>query len=174
MIRDVLGPHYPRINHKRVYRLYAAESLSIRKRKKSKRIGVRVPLVAALTVNQIWSMDFVSDAICRPGSISRRINRLTVANDFSHGCVDITADFGICGAYVTRLLDRAATFRGYPQEVRTDNGPEFTCWAFMTWVQKHCIRHILIEPAAQRKTLTSKASSEPFGTNAWMRTGLSP
>jgi len=62
--------------------------------------------------------------------------------------VDITADFGIGGDYVTRLLDRAALFRGYPKEVRTDNGPEFTCRAFMTWAQKHSIKHILIEPGS--------------------------
>jgi putative transposase len=148
MIHDVLRPKYPNINHKRVYRLYTAEGLSIRKRKKAKRIGVRVPLVAALAVNQTWSMDFVSDAIARPGAVSRRIKCLTVADDFSHECVDIWVDFGIGGAYVTRLLDRAALFRGYPKEVRTDNGPEFTCRAFMTWTQKHGIKHILIEPGS--------------------------
>ena len=148
MIHDVLRPQFPGINHKRVYRLYTAEGLSIRKRKKAKRIGVRVPLVAALAVNQTWSMDFVSDAINRPGAVSRRIKCLTVADDFSHECVDITADFGISGDYVTRLLDRAAMFRGYPKEVRTDNGPEFTCRAFMTWAQKHGIKHILIEPGS--------------------------
>ena len=80
-------------------------------------------------------MDFVSDAVARPGAISRRIKCLTVADDFSHECVDITADFGIGGHYVTRLLDRAATFRGYPQAVRT-------------WAQKHSIQHILIEPGS--------------------------
>ena len=148
MIHDVLRPQYPSINHKPVYRLYTAEGLSIRKRKKTKRIGVRVPLVAALAVNQTWSMDFVSDAISQPGAVSRRIKCLTVADDFSHECVDITADFGIGGDYVTRLLDRAATFRGYPHAVRTENGPEFTCRAFMTWAQKHGIKHILIEPGS--------------------------
>ena len=93
-------------------------------------------------------MDFVSDAIARPGAISRRIKCLTVTDDFTRECVDITADFGIGGHYVTRLLDRAAMFRGYPQAVRTDNGPEFTCRAFMTWAQKHGIQHILIEPGS--------------------------
>ena len=73
---------------------------------------------------------------------------MTVADDFTRECVDITADFGIGGHYVTRLLDRAATFRGYPKAVRTDNGPEFTCRAFMTWTQKHGIKHILIEPGS--------------------------
>ena len=52
MIHDVLSPQFPNINHERVYRLFTAEVLSIRKRKKTKRIGVRVPLVAALAVNQ--------------------------------------------------------------------------------------------------------------------------
>ena len=148
MIHDVLRPQYPNINHKRVYRIYTAKGLSIRKRKKAKRIGVRVPLVAALAVNQTWSMDFVSDAICRRGAASRRIRCLTVADDFTRECVDITTDFDIGGYYVTRLLDRAATFRGYPKAVRTDNGPEFTCRAFMTWAQKHGIQHILIEPGS--------------------------
>ena len=54
MIHDVLRPQFAGINHKRVYSIYTAEGLSIRKRKKVKRIGVRVPLVAALAVNQTW------------------------------------------------------------------------------------------------------------------------
>lgn len=52
MIHDVLRPQYPIINHKRLYRIYTAEALSIRKLKKTKRIGMRVPLVAALALNQ--------------------------------------------------------------------------------------------------------------------------
>ena len=55
-------------------------------------------------------------------------------------------DWGISGQYVTRLLDQAAIFRGYPQVVRTDNGPEFTSRAFMAWANTHGIRHLLIEP----------------------------
>ena len=71
---------------------------------------------------------------------------LTVADDFTHESVDIVVDFGISGQYVSRVLDRAALFRGYPQAVRTDNGPEFTSRAFMAWTQTHGIRHILIQP----------------------------
>jgi putative transposase len=64
-------------------------------------------------------MDFVSDAINRAGAVSRRIKCLTVADDFSHECVDIPADFGIGGDYVTRLLDRAAMFHGHPYSAFT-------------------------------------------------------
>ena len=30
--------------------------------------------------------------------------------------------------------------------MRTDNGPEFTCRAFIAWTQLHHVRHILIQP----------------------------
>ena len=69
-----------------------------------------------------------------------------MADDFSHECVDIAVDYGISGEYVTRLLDAAARFRGYPSAVRTDNGPEFTSRAFIAWTQRHDIQHILIQP----------------------------
>ena len=53
---------------------------------------------------------------------------------------------GISDAYVIRVLDQVVRFRGYPQTVRTDNGPEFTSCAFLAWTQQHGIRHILIQP----------------------------
>ncbi|HDR9487931.1 TPA: IS3 family transposase [Burkholderia aenigmatica] len=142
-IHDLLRPEFAGVNHKRVLRLYRQANLSVRKRRKAKRPAAeRVPLQLARAVNEVWSMDFVSDSLAS----GRRIKCLTVADDFSHECVQIAADFGISGGYVTRLLDEAARFRGYPQAVRTDNGPEFTSRAFMAWAQAHGIRHILIEP----------------------------
>jgi transposase InsO family protein len=87
-------------------------------------------------------MDFVSDSLAN----GRRLKCLTVADDFSHECVDIAVDYGISGQYVTRLLDQAAAVPGLPSGVRTDNGPEFTSRAFIAWAQSHGIRHILIEP----------------------------
>lgn len=142
-IHDLLRPAFPGMNHKRVYRLYSAANLAVRKRKKAKRPdSVRVPLQLAQRVNEVWSMDFVSDSLAS----GRRIKCLTVADDYSHECVDIAVDYGISGQYVTRMLDRAAIFRGYPDVVRTDNGPKFTSRAFMAWALSHDIRHILIEP----------------------------
>jgi putative transposase len=84
----------------------------------------------------------------RRGSLSngRRIKCLTVADDLSHECVDIAVDHGISGQYVTRLLDQAAIFRGYPLAVRTYNAPEFTSRTLMAWATEHGVRHILIQP----------------------------
>lgn len=61
----------------------------------------RVLLQIARKVNDVWSVDFVSDSL----SNSRRMKCLTVDDDFSHVCIDIAVDFGISGQYVTRLLD---------------------------------------------------------------------
>ena len=142
-VHDLLRPEYPGVNHKRVYRLYSEANLTVRKRKKVRRPPAeRTPLNIATKINEVWSMDFVSDSLVN----GRRIKCLTVADDFSHECVDIAVDYGIGGQYVTRLLDQAAIFRGYPKVVRTDNGPEFTSRAFMGWAQSHGIRHLLIEP----------------------------
>jgi putative transposase len=140
-IHDLLRPEFPGVNHKRVYRLHSEANLAVRRRKK-RPAAQRVPLQLAQGLNEVWSMDFVSNSLAN----GCRIKCLTVADDFSHESVDIAVDWGISGLYVTRLLDRAALFRGYPLAVRTDNGPEFTCRAFMAWAHSHGVRHILIEP----------------------------
>ena len=112
------APGVPGVNHKRVWRPYSAANLAVRKRKKVRRpTAERVPLQLASSVNEVWSMDFVSDSLAN----GRRPKCLTVADDFSHECVDIAVDHGISGQYVT-TADQAAVFRATRQAVRTDNG----------------------------------------------------
>ena len=143
-VHDMLRREFPSTNHKKILRLYQEAELQVRRRKRPKKLARnRVPLRPATRRNQVWSMDFVSDSVSTP---YRRLKCLTVADDFSHECVDIALDFGMGGTYVTRILDQAAKFRGYPQAIRTDNGPEFTSRAFMGWAQSHGIEHLLIEP----------------------------
>ena len=142
-IHDMVRPQFPGVNHKRVYRLYSQANLAVRKRKKARRPPTeRAALHQARAINEVWSMDFVSDSLAN----GRRIKCLTVTDDFSHECLELTVDFGIGGGYVTRQLDLAAQRRGYPRAVRTDNGPEFTSRAFIAWAQSHGIEHLLIEP----------------------------
>jgi len=55
---------FPGVNHKRVYRLYSAANLTVRKRKKVRRPPAdRTSLNIATKVNEVWSMDFVSDSL---------------------------------------------------------------------------------------------------------------
>jgi len=129
-------------NHKRIYRLYSDAGLAVRRRRKRHGVAIeRQALELPASPNQVWSMDFVSDALAN----GRRIKVLTIVDDFSKEAIDLVADFGISGHYVTRVLDQAARFRGYPQAIRTDQGPEFTGKALDQWAYKHGVQLKLIQ-----------------------------
>ncbi len=87
-------------------------------------------------------MDFVMDCLAN----GRRLKVLTVVDDCTKEAVDLVADFGISGHYVTRILDQVARFRGYPKAVRTDQGPEFTGRALDQWAYQHGVQLKLIQP----------------------------
>ena len=124
-------------NHKRVYRLYREADLAVRRRKRRKGVAVpREPLSLPSQRNEVWSMDFVMDAL----SHGRRIKILTIVDDCTKEAIDLAVDFGISGHYVTRVLDQAARFRGYPKAIRTDQGPEFTGRALDQWAYEHGVQ----------------------------------
>lgn len=90
-LHDLVRPEFPDVNHKKVYRLYREADLAVRRRKKAKRpASERQPRLPANRPNAVWSMDFVSDALAS----GRRLKCLTVADDFSHECVDVAVDHG--------------------------------------------------------------------------------
>ena len=52
------------MNRKKLYRIYREEKLMVRRRGRRKRaIGTRAPRALPDTINQRWSLDFVSDAL---------------------------------------------------------------------------------------------------------------
>lgn len=91
--------------------------------------------------NQVWSIDFVSDVLAN----GRRIKVLTIVDDFCKEAVNLAVDFGISVHYVTRVLDQAARFRGYPKVIRADQGPEFTGKALDQWAYQHGVQLKLIQ-----------------------------
>lgn len=56
------------VNHKRVYRLYREDGLSLRLRRPRRNVSAanRERQPAASAPNEMWSMDFVSDALFDP------------------------------------------------------------------------------------------------------------
>lgn len=130
-------------NHKRIYRLYSQAGLAVRRRRKRERVAVeREPLSLPSAPNEVWSMDFVSDALAD----GRRIKILTIVDDYTKEAVELAVDHGISGLYVTRVLERAGRFRGLPRAIRTDQGPEFTGKALDQWAVEKGITLKLIEP----------------------------
>ena len=127
------------INHKKTYRLYRTAGLTLKKRSKKKYEKRGMPGRTITEPNVRWSMDFVSDKT-RYGS---NIRVLTVIDEVTRECLALEADSSITGRKVTAVLNRIAIFRGMPQEILTDNGPEFTSNAMNAWAYDHKVEHIL-------------------------------
>ena len=89
------------VNHKRLFRLYREEKLSVRKRGGRKRaLGTRAPMLVPLLPNQRWSLDFVSDQF----TDCRRFRVLTVIDDCTRECIALIADTSLSGRCVAREL----------------------------------------------------------------------
>ncbi len=111
------------VNHKRVYRLYRDDGMSLRLKKPHRNVSPakcnRQP--AALAANEMWSMDFVSDALFN----GWRLRALTVVDAFTREALAIDVDQGIKGEQVVEVMARISSIRGVPRTIRVDNGPEF-------------------------------------------------
>ncbi|MGH9551093.1 MAG: IS3 family transposase [Terriglobales bacterium] len=129
------------VNHKRVYRLYVEEKLSLRRKRGRKRSRVRQPLPHAVTANQVWSVDFMTDAL----SSGRRFRTLNIVDDYTRECLAIEVDTSLGGVRVVRVLEDLKQRRGLPRQIRSDNGPEFVSrvvdqWAYEQRLQWHTIQ----------------------------------
>jgi len=123
------------INHKRVYRLYREEGLSLRLKRPRRHVSAanRERQPAATTPNALWSMDFVSDALFD----GRRLRALTVVDAFTREALAIEVDQGIKGDQVVAVMTRLALIRGAPRTIRVDNGPEFVSKALDRWAYEN-------------------------------------
>ena len=98
------------VNHKRVYRLYRRDGLSLRLKKPRRNVSAadRVRQPAAAAPNEMWSMDFVSDALFD----GRRLRALTVVDTYTREALAIDVDHGIKGEQVVKAMARIAGTRG--------------------------------------------------------------
>jgi len=119
----LLGRRGHKVNHKKIYRLYRAENLAVR-RKKRKRIAAQIRTIPAppQRPNERWSIDFVSDSLGN----GKRFRALTVVDDFTRECMAIEMDTSLPVVRVARVLERLVVERGAPATIISDNGPEFT------------------------------------------------
>jgi transposase InsO family protein len=118
------------MNHKKLYRLYREEGLSVRRRRGRKRArGSRSPMPQALRPNQRWSMDFVSDTFGASRRFARHCSRtngaqwlaLAVSDDCCRENLGLIADTSISGDRVTRELDALVRLYGKPESIVSDN-----------------------------------------------------
>lgn len=120
------------VNHKKLFRLYREERLTVRKRGGRKRaLGTRRPIMVPDRANQRWSLDFVSDAL----SDGQRFRILCIVDDCTREALATVVDRSMSGRRMTRELDELIRRRGKPDVIVSDNGTEMTSHAVLRWCQ---------------------------------------
>jgi putative transposase len=126
------------VNHKRTYRLYREEGLSIRpkvpQRKRACRYRQGRPEVGG--PNEVWVMDFMSDQLFD----GRPFRVLTVVDCHTREALSTAARVSFRAYQVVEVLDELVRVRGRPKSLRVDNGPEFAGrlldqWAYLKGVE---------------------------------------
>jgi putative transposase len=139
-LRNVKGFHW---NHKRVYRIYRELELNLRIKPKKRIVREKPePLTVPVAINECWSMDFMHDAL----EDGRSFRLFNVIDDFNREGLGIEADFSLPGERVVRTLERIIEWRGKPQAIRCDNGPEYISAAVTQWAERQRIRLDYIQP----------------------------
>jgi putative transposase len=130
-------------NHKRVYRIYRELELNLRIKPKKRLVREKPqPLAVPEEINQVWSMDFMHDQL----SDGRSIRLFNVIDDFNREGLGIEVDFSLPSERVTRALDQIIEWRGQPQVIRCDNGPEYISNVTLEWAKARSIRIEHIQP----------------------------
>jgi putative transposase len=146
-------------NHKRIYRIYRELELNLRIKPK-RRIKRDKPeaLSVPIAINQVWSMDFMSDAL-KDGRSFRTFN---VIDDYNREGLTIDVDFSLPSARVIRALDQIIEWRGKPHAIRCDNGPEYISQKLIDWATDNKITLLYIQPGKP----TQNAYVERFNRTA--------
>ncbi len=132
-----------KVNHKKLFRLYREERLTVRRRGSRKRaIGTRAPILVPLAPGERWSLDFVSDQL----EDGRRFRILAVVDDCTRENLALVADTSLSGTRVVRELDQLLAEHGKPAMIVSDNGSEFTSNAMLAWADRTRIEWHYIAP----------------------------
>ena len=130
-------------NHKRVYRIYRELELNLRIKPRHRLVREKpLPLAVPTAINQSWSMDFMHDQLAD----GRSIRLFNVIDDFNREGLGIEVDFSLPSERVIRSLDRIIEWRGTPDAIRCDNGPEYISAVTLAWAARRGIRIDFIQP----------------------------
>lgn len=139
-LRNVKGFRW---NHKRVYRIYRELELNLRIKPKKRLVReTPQPLAVPEQINKVWSMDFMHDQLAD----GRSFRLLNVIDDFNREGLGIEVDFSLPALRVIRSLEQIIEWRGKPEAIRCDNGPEYISSVLQDWAAQREIRLDYIQP----------------------------
>jgi len=133
--------------------------------KPKKRLPTRdpQPLIQPETTNACWSLDFMSDSL----ENGRPFRTFNVLDDFNREGLWIEIDTSLPAARVTRVLDMIASERGYPTQVRVDNGPEFISHQMAGWARRHAVHIHFIQPGKPAQNGYIERLNRTFREDVW-------
>ncbi|NIN99032.1 MAG: DDE-type integrase/transposase/recombinase, partial [Anaerolineae bacterium] len=100
------------------------------------------PLEAPDRANFSWSLDFMHDSLAN----GRPIRTLKVLDDVNREGLWIEVDISIPAARVIRVLNMLTLWRGQPQQLRTDNGPECISQRLGQWGGDPKVKLAFVQP----------------------------
>ena len=123
--------------------MYLKLNMNLR-RKHKKRLPSRIkePLVLPIGPNITWSMDFMHDTLVN----GRKFRTLNIIDDFNREALAVEVDTSITGRRLIRVFEYLQAWRGLPETLRVDNGPEFISAEFVAWAEEAGMTIRYIQP----------------------------
>lgn len=130
-------------NHKRVHRVYCELELNLRIKPRRRLVRAKPEALAVPDKpNIMWSMDFMADQL----SSGRSFRTFNVLDDFNREGLGIEVDLSLPAARVVRSLEQIIEWRGKPDMLRCDNGPEYISGVVQNWAKARGIALQFIQP----------------------------
>ena len=136
------------VNHKKVERLWGEEGLQLPHRhKKRRRLYHKASSVIRLRPthpNHVWAVDFVHDKL----SNGRPYKMLTVLDEYTREALCVAVRPKMNANDVLDVLHRLLMKHGKPENIRSDNGPEFIAVQLQNWLRRVGIQPMQIYPGS--------------------------
>ena len=78
----------------------------------------------------------------------RKVRLLTVIDEYTRECLAIDASRSIGAIDVIERLADLFIFHGFPEYIRSDNGPEFVAAKLRNWLRTSEVKTLYIEPGS--------------------------
>lgn len=130
------------------------------KRKKRLPARVKEPLLRPVYPNVTWSMDFMHDTL----ENGKSVRSLNIIDDFNREILNITIDTSLPSARVVCELEQLIDWRGKPEKIRVDNGPEFIGEKLKGWCDKNEIALHYIQPGKPTQNSLVERFNRTFRT----------